>query len=83
MTSHKTPQIEHHIDATGLECPQPLMRLKTELQHVAAGAYVEITTTDPHSDLDFTIWCERFGHEIVSKTADGEISSFIIRKSET
>jgi tRNA 2-thiouridine synthesizing protein A len=53
-----------HIDATGLLCPQPLLLLKQAVKGLAAGSVVHIVVTDPHAELDFEIWCERFGHQL-------------------
>ncbi len=52
------------IDARGLSCPQPLLHLKKALDGLHPGAVVEIAVTDPHAELDFTVWCDRFGHRL-------------------
>lgn len=52
------------IDATGLLCPQPLLLLKQAAKTLPDGASVHIVVTDPHAELDFEIWCERFGHRL-------------------
>ena len=53
-----------HIDATGLLCPVPLTLLKQALSDKQPGEWVTITVTDVHAELDFQIWCERFGHQL-------------------
>ncbi|MCX7554236.1 sulfurtransferase TusA family protein [Marinicella sp. S1101] len=53
-----------HIDATGLNCPVPLMLLKKAVSELPADAAVIIEVTDVHAELDFEIWCERFGHQL-------------------
>ena len=50
------------IDAKGLTCPVPLMLLKQAMDNLKAGDVVRIEVTDVHAELDFEIWCERFGH---------------------
>lgn len=55
-----------HIDATGLTCPMPLMLLKQKVNELSIGSGVLISVTDPHAELDFVTWCERFGHDFES-----------------
>ncbi len=61
----KTKHTTTHVDATGLNCPMPLMILKKAVDQVSVGDMVEITVTDIHAELDFEIWCEKFGHELI------------------
>ncbi|TDR23662.1 TusA-related sulfurtransferase [Marinicella litoralis] len=55
-------QTTHHIDATDLLCPVPLMMLKQAMQALSPAEQLTILVTDVHAELDFEIWCERFGH---------------------
>lgn len=57
------------LDTRGLNCPMPLMLLKKTLAELPAGAVVEVLVTDPHAELDFEIWCERFGHDLKPMTS--------------
>lgn len=46
------------VDARGLACPLPLLRLKVALRPLVAGDQVEIYATDPHSQVDILRFCE-------------------------
>ncbi|WP_223786791.1 sulfurtransferase TusA family protein [Marinicella meishanensis] len=72
------------IDATGLLCPQPLSMLKQAVKPLSAGAVVHITVTDPHAELDFAIWCERFGHglEKISEASDQWVFAVVVDAGE-
>lgn len=71
---------EHHIDATGLLCPQPLALLKKAIDSLQSGEKVTISVTDPHAELDFEIWCERFNHRLISLDDDGKVLRFLVIK---
>jgi len=74
---------EHHIDATGLLCPQPLALLKKAIDSLQSGEKVTISVTDPHAELDFEIWCERMGHGLKkTNEKNGEISFLVVKYQE-
>ena len=70
------------IDATGLLCPQPLLRLKTAMQNRAIGDQLCIAVTDAHAELDFQVWCERFGHQLAGPIEQPDRQLFVITKGE-
>ncbi len=53
------------IDARGLACPLPLLRLKKGLQTVEAGQVVKICATDPASVLDFGVFVQQTAHMLM------------------
>jgi len=69
-----------HIDATGLNCPMPLVLLKKAMQDLPTGALVTIEVTDVHAELDFEIWCERFGHDLARNKDQDVVLSFTVTK---
>ena len=42
-----TPRAEHHLDATGLVCPEPVMLLHGKVRDMGAGEVLEVRATDP------------------------------------
>ena len=72
----------HHIDATGLICPEPLMLLKQAIQKLTEGDIVLILVTDVHAELDFEIWCERFGHLLELKSQNKGSWEFEVTKGK-
>ncbi|MCX7545599.1 sulfurtransferase TusA family protein [Marinicella gelatinilytica] len=74
----KIPHID--IDATGLLCPQPLLRLKTVVNEKSVGEQVCIAVTDEHAELDFQVWCERFGHKLIGPIQQLNQQLFVITK---
>ncbi|MGJ8662418.1 MAG: sulfurtransferase TusA family protein [Marinicella sp.] len=71
-----------HIDATGLTCPMPLMLLKQAMADLPGGAVVSIVVTDVHAELDFEIWCERFGHLLEKTISQDKVQTFMVSKGE-
>ena len=76
----KTKHTITHVDATGLNCPMPLMLLKKTVNQVSAGDVIEITVTDIHAELDFEIWCEKFGHELIKLDEHSDRIKFSVVK---
>ncbi|MCW8869104.1 MAG: sulfurtransferase TusA family protein, partial [Proteobacteria bacterium] len=68
------------IDATGLLCPQPLLRLKNAVREIAIGEQVCIAVTDAHAELDFQVWCERFEHQLTGPIEQSDRQLFVVTK---
>jgi tRNA 2-thiouridine synthesizing protein A len=47
------------VDAVGLHCPLPLLRLKKALKDMLSGEVVKVTATDPAAHLDFGVYAEQ------------------------
>lgn len=54
------------IDARGLNCPLPVLRLRKRLQSLPAGAAVELLATDRAALRDVPAFCEAQGHGITA-----------------
>jgi peroxiredoxin family protein/rhodanese-related sulfurtransferase/TusA-related sulfurtransferase len=54
------------VDACGLQCPGPVIRLKETVDSVAAGSRIAVTATDPGFARDAGAWCNITGHRLVS-----------------
>ena len=58
-------QSPHQIDARGLQCPGPIMQLKTEIEKVEMGKTVTILASDPGFARDVAAWCNSTGHKLI------------------
>lgn len=54
------------IDARGLLCPLPVLRLRKVLAGLAPGAEVELLATDGASRVDVPHFCAGAGHALLS-----------------
>ncbi len=54
-----------HVDAAGIQCPGPILRLKEELESVSEGQMIGITSSDPGFPGDVKGFCHSTGHRLV------------------
>jgi tRNA 2-thiouridine synthesizing protein A len=52
------------IDAIGLVCPLPILRLKKRTQGLPSGTQIEFLTDDPSGRRDLQTLCKLTGHRI-------------------
>lgn len=74
-------RIDLELDTTGLMCPLPLLRLKKALQTLEGGQVVKVLATDPASVLDFGVFLEQAGHEMLERSEEAGVFAYLIRKS--
>lgn len=72
------PDLE--VDTSGLQCPLPLLRLKKALVGLESGQIIKMITTDPAAHLDFGVYCQQAGHEILEQAKQTERTLFYIKK---
>ncbi|MCL2683296.1 MAG: FAD-dependent oxidoreductase [Bacteroidales bacterium] len=58
------------IDATGLQCPGPILKLKDTMDSTVVGDRVEITASDAGFVSDVVAWCESTGNTLISNTSE-------------
>lgn len=56
------------LDACGLSCPGPIMKLKNKLDSMEPGQSLEVIASDPGFPRDAESWCETTGNAFVSHT---------------
>lgn len=54
------------VDARGLLCPLPVLRLRKALLNVAPGGSVTLIASDPMAVVDVPHFCEGAGHVMLS-----------------
>jgi tRNA 2-thiouridine synthesizing protein A len=70
----------HHLDATGLKCPLPVLRARKAIKQVPDGGILEVEATDPSAVQDFQAFCETTGHALLDSTDSDGVYRFRIRK---
>lgn len=70
------------VDACGLQCPGPVLKMKKAMDTLTPGERVEIVSTDPGFSRDAEAWCHSTGNNFVSKESNGGKSTIIIEKGE-
>ncbi len=74
------PEFDFEVDACGLMCPLPLLRLKKALQGLENGKVVLVLATDPAAVLDFGVFIEQAGHALLHSEEQNGVLRFLIRK---
>ena len=73
-------EFDLEIDASGLNCPLPLLRLKKGLMESESGDVIKIIATDPAAHLDIGVYTDQIGHKIIEFLKQDGIQIFYIRK---
>ena len=68
------------VDATGLNCPLPILRAKKALKDVAVGGTLQVLATDPGAVKDFEAFCRATGTDLLESKVDGKVFSFVIKR---
>ena len=68
------------LDATGLLCPLPVLKLRKRLQDVAAGDHISMRADDPAAFVDVPHFCNESGHTLVSSETNGDATIYLVRK---
>lgn len=68
----------HHLDATGLLCPLPVIRTQDRIKGLSAGDELEVTATDPGTLHDIPAWCRIHGHAVLEAERAGDACRFRI-----
>lgn len=68
------------VDARGLKCPLPVLRMEKALAALPPGARLTVLATDPMAKVDIPLHCRQHGHACTVTEADG-ILRFEIAKS--
>ncbi|NCC10440.1 MAG: pyridine nucleotide-disulfide oxidoreductase [Bacteroidia bacterium] len=70
------------IDACGLQCPGPILKIKKSMDTLTVGERLKITATDPGFPRDAAAWCHSTGNRFVTnETVQGKFT-VVIEKSD-
>jgi len=69
------------VDASGLNCPLPIIRAKKALSKLESGEILKIISTDPGSVKDFESFAKQTGNELLESGSEGSSFVFRLKKS--
>ena len=69
------------VDACGISCPGPIMKLKKSMEELADGERLEIVATDAGFPRDAEAWCQTTGNRFVSVHSGGGKYQVIVEKN--
>ena len=70
------------IDARGLKCPLPVLKLEKALAGASAGAVIAVLATDPVARIDIALYCRQQGHTLEMRE-ESDAVRFVVTKSPT
>ena len=73
---------DDEIDASGLLCPLPVLRLRKKMQALGKGLVIKIFSDDPAAEIDIPHFCIENDHNILKKITgeNGSGVTFYIEK---
>ncbi|TVS09545.1 MAG: sulfurtransferase TusA family protein [Gammaproteobacteria bacterium] len=81
MPAPDVSAVDTELDATGLNCPMPLLKAKQALNRMQVGEVLRVKATDPGSERDFEVFARQSGHELLSATRDDHLFVYLLRKT--
>jgi TusA-related sulfurtransferase len=69
------------LDASGLNCPLPLLKAKMQLNGLASGAVLKVVATDAGSQRDFRTFARLSGHTLLHEEVEAGVYTYWLRKA--
>ena len=73
-------EIDLDIDARGLLCPLPVLRLRKRMVALNSGQVARLWATDPAAHVDVPHFCAEAGHEMLGTEDAADATGFLVRK---
>ncbi|NQP34378.1 FAD-dependent oxidoreductase [Streptococcus suis] len=69
-----------HLDACGLQCPGPILKVKEKIDKMTIGQKMEIEASDFGFGADLAAWCQNTGNTLLSnKIENGKVLATIVK----
>ena len=69
------------VDACGIGCPGPILKMKQAMDQLQAGQRVEVKATDAGFLRDAQAWCRSTGNRLLGKHSEGGVHTVEIEKT--
>lgn len=70
-----------HVDACGIQCPGPILKLKKCMETLQPGQRLEVRATDAGFPRDAESWCRTTGNQFIEKRSEGGMYYAVIEKT--
>lgn len=74
------PVIDEVLDASGMNCPLPLLKAKQALNQLSPGQVLKVIATDAGSIRDFKAYTDQSDHVLLESFTETEPYIYIIRR---
>jgi len=68
------------LDASGLNCPMPILKTKKALTKMSPGQILEVISTDAGSVKDLVAFCNQTGNKLLGTVEEGNKYIFTIER---
>lgn len=68
------------LDAVGLLCPLPVLKLRKRMMPLASGAQIVLIADDPASIVDVPHFCNEQGHQLIESHEQAGAIYFTVQK---
>jgi peroxiredoxin family protein/rhodanese-related sulfurtransferase/TusA-related sulfurtransferase len=68
------------LDACGLQCPGPILKLKNKIDDIREGEVLEVTSTDAGFSRDAESWCKMTGNTLISNKVENGKYIVVVQK---
>ncbi len=72
---------DRELDASGLNCPLPILRARKALGGMARGQVLKVISTDQGSVKDFEAFCKQTNNPLLSSAEEGGKFIFFLKKT--
>ena len=72
---------DQELDASGLNCPLPILRAKKSLAALDSGQVLHIIATDPGAVKDFEAFAKQTGNELMESREESGKFHFLMKKA--
>lgn len=69
------------LDASGLNCPLPILKTKKALSKMEVGKILDVISTDAGSVKDISSFCNQTSNKLISSVEEGGKYIFTIEKA--
>ncbi len=69
------------LDARGLKCPLPVIKMEKRLAQLAPGARLVVLATDPMAKVDIPLYCRQNGHDCAVSSQAGMLRFELVKRS--
>jgi len=66
------------LDASGLNCPMPILKTKKAISKMDSGKILEVISTDAGSVKDIEAFCNQTGNKLIEISEEGGKYIFMI-----
>ncbi len=72
---------DQELDASGLNCPLPILRAKKSLASMESGQVLRVVATDPGAVKDFEAFSKQTGNPLLESSEEGGKFYFRLQKA--